>query len=119
MYPLTFILAMLTPVCLFSVGLYWKLSPPKGSSQFLSYRTALSMRSAETWTFAHQNISKLWIRIGLILSVVTAVVMVVFRAQYTSFVLWLIGGQMAFLCVTVFLVDTALKVSFDEAGKRL
>lgn len=119
MYPITFILAMLTPVALFLVGLYWKLAPPKDQKQFLSYRTSLSIRSDASWRFAHQNISKMWVRLGVILGVLTSILMVLFKAQYTSFVLWLIGGQMAFLCVTVFLVDTALKVSFDEEGRRI
>ena len=45
-----------------------------------------------------------------------AVLMVVFRESASSFVLWLIGGQMVFLCISAFLVDALLKNTFDENG---
>ena len=38
------------------------------------------------------------------------------RESASSFVLWLIGGQMVFLCISAFLVDALLKNTFDENG---
>lgn len=119
MYYLAFAIVLLTPVAMFLVGLLWRLHPPKYAGSSFAYRTALSSRSQETWDFAHSHISKLWIRLGLLLSVVSSVLMVMAEENYTSFVLWIIGGQMVFLCISAFLVDTALKHSFDEQGKPL
>ena len=95
MYYVLFVFAMLTPVLMAVVGLIWRIHPPKRDGGFLAYRTALSSKTEETWAFAHRHISKLWLRIGL---------------------LWLIGGQMVFLCISAFLVDALLKNTFDENG---
>lgn len=119
MYYLTFVLVMLTPLALLLVGLRWKLRPPKREGSGLAYRTALSSRTEETWNFAHRHLAKLWVRIGLILSVVSILLMVFLKAHYTSFALWLIGGQMVLLCVSAFLVDSLLKAAFDEEGRRI
>jgi len=119
MYILSFIVAMLPPVGMFAVGLRWKKSPPPFRAGGLAYNTALSAKSEETWTFAHRHCARLWTRIGLILGVLTAAVMWVFRANYRSFFLWLIAGQMVFFCVSAFLVDMLLKNTFDEDGNYL
>ena len=101
MYYVLFVFAMLTPVLMAVVGLIWRIHPPKRDGGFLAYRTTLSSKTEETWAFAHRHISKLWLRIGLLLSILSAVLMVVFRESASSFVLWLIGGQMVFLCLRV------------------
>ena len=119
MYIADFALALLTPLSLFCVGLFWRLSPPKNRDQLLSYRTNLSLKTEATWIFAHQHISKLWIRIGVILSIITIILMVALKDSYELFILWLIGGQMIFLCGSVFFVDSIMKVVFDEDGNNV
>ena len=86
MYYVLFVFAMLTPVLMAVVGLIWRIHPPKRDGGFLAYRTALSSKTEETWAFAHRHISKLWLRIGLLLSILSAVLMVVFRESASSFV---------------------------------
>ena len=73
MYYVLFVFAMLTPVLMAVVGLIWRIHPPKRDGGFLAYRTALSSKTEETWAFAHRHISKLWLRIGLLLSILSAV----------------------------------------------
>ena len=102
MYAACFILTMLPPILILCVGIIWKVSPPKMDSKGLAYRTALSTRSEETWSFAHRHCSKLW-----------------FRDQYLNFILWLLAGQMVFFCLSAFLVDLLLKNGFDEHGNKL
>lgn len=72
MYYVLFVFAMLTPVLMAVVGLIWRIHPPKRDGGFLAYRTALSSKTEETWAFAHRHISKLWLRIGLLLSILSA-----------------------------------------------
>ena len=119
MYTLSFLLAMASPVCIFGVGLLWRLKPPAYLSKGLAYHTTLTAKSPEAWTFAHQHCARLWLRIGLILGVLTAILMTALREHYSKFVLWLIVGQMVILCASVFLVDMLLKNVFDEDGKPL
>lgn len=119
MYYLAFLLVMATPLALLAIGIIWRSRPPRRGGSGLAYRTALSDRSDETWAFAHRHIARLWTRLGLLLGVLSAVLMAVFRTSYSGFFLWLIGGQMVFLCVSAFLVESLLKASFDEKGNRL
>lgn len=118
MYYLIFALVMLTPLALFIVGLSWRFHPPKLEGSGFAYRTALSSRNEETWRFAHRHLTKLWIRLGVLLAVISAGLMVVLKADYTVFFLWIIGGQMVFLCISAFLVESLLKATFDEDGNR-
>ncbi len=119
MYYLSFALTMAVPVCLFILGLAWKISPPPYRSGGLAYNTALSSSSEDAWTFAHRHCARLWLRLGLILGVLSAALMRVFRDCDRSFCLWLIGGQMALFCLSAFLVDALLKNTFDENGNYL
>lgn len=117
MYYLIFALVLITPLALLIIGLFWKLHPPKLKGSSFAYRTALSSRNEETWRFAHRHISNLWIRLGILLTVVSAILMVVLKEDYTVFFLWIIGGQMVFLCISAFLVENLLKAAFDQDGK--
>lgn len=82
----------------------------------LAYRTALSEQNEDTWRFAHAHLSKLWVRLGLALAVVSAGAAYFGRSLLGTLFLWLIGGQMIFLCLSAFLVDGLLKANFNEDG---
>lgn len=114
MYILIFILVMITPLTLLLLGLFWQKHPPKRQDAKLAYRTTLSSKNDETWTFAHRHLSRLWIRIGLILSALSCFLMVVWREIYMDIFLWVIGGQMVLLCISAFLIENLLKMTFDS-----
>lgn len=118
MYILFFFLALLAPAAMFLLGLRWKLKSPKFGGSF-AYHTALSSRSQACWDFAHRHISMLWLRIGLFTGVLAAVLMLVLKSSYQSWVLWMIGGEMVLFCLSAVLVDSLLKSAFDEDGKPL
>lgn len=119
MYTICFILAMAVPIALLLVGIMWRVKPPAFQATGFAYRTVLTMKSPDAWAFAHRHCAKLWIRIGVILGVIATVLMVVFKESYAKFLLWLIGGQMVFFCISAFLVDTLLKNLFDEDGNPM
>ena len=119
MYIAALIFVLLTPVAMLLVGILWKVHPPKYGAGGLAYRTELSSRNEETWKFAHSHISSLWIRLGVLLGLVSGGMMVYFKENYSSLVLWVVGGEMVFLCISAFLVDTALKHGFDENGNKI
>lgn len=113
-YYLVFVLVLATPLALFLLGLRWRNHPPKRDEGLLAYRTALSDKNDETWLFAHRHLSKLWIRIGFLLTVVSCVLMIIWCENYMSFFLWLIGGQMVFVCLSAFLVEGLLRTTFES-----
>ena len=113
------ILTMLTPLAMLAVGLRWRVHLPSRTGGGLAYRTALSARNEDTWRFAHAHLAKLWVRLGLALTVVSAGAIYFGRSLMGSLFLWLIGIQMIFLCLSAFLVDGLLKANFHEDGSRI
>lgn len=112
--------ALVIPIALAVVGLIWHIRPPKKeSSSLLAYRTDLSQRSGETWAFAHKMCARLWLRMGVVLGGATLALLVILRQDCQPYLLWVIVGQMALLCVSVLIVDLALKGGFDENGKPM
>ena len=73
-------------------------------------------QNEDTWRFAHAHLSKLWVRLGLALAVVSAGAAYFGQNLLGTLFLWLIGGQMIFLCLSAFLVDGLLKANFNEDG---
>lgn len=119
MYALCFALVLVAPVLMFVVGLMWKLKPPAFKTGTFVYRTAWTEKSPEVWEFAHVHCAKLWTRYGVILGVLSAVLMVVCKKSYHKFLLWLLGGQMLMLCITIFMMELLIKNLFDENGVRI
>ena len=110
--------SLAVPLALTVVGILWHIRPPKQeSSSLLAYRTSLSQRSEETWKFAHRMCARLWLRMGVVLGVAALAILAIFRQDCQPYLLWVIVGQMALLCVSVLMVDLALKGGFDEDGK--
>ena len=120
MYMLYFIVVMLTPVAMVIVGLMWKISPPPYQSKGLAYSTELTRKDPDAWTAAHRHCARLWMRTGIISGAASAFLMILFRESYSSFWMWLIVGQMALFCVSVFMIDLLLKNTFSDenSGKE-
>ena len=120
MYTLYFIVVMLAPVAMVIVGLIWKISPPPYQSKGLAYSTELTRKDPEAWTAAHRHCARLWLRIGILSGGASALLMVLFRESYSAFWMWLIAGQMALFCVSVFMIDLLLKNTFSDenSGKE-
>lgn len=112
MYELCFIIVMLAPAAMLLIGVVWKISPPPYQSKGLAYSTELTRRDPEAWSTAHRHCARLWARTGVISGGASAVLMVLFKANYASFWMWLIVGQMALFCVSVFMIDLLLKNQF-------
>ncbi len=118
MYIAALILTLITPVSMVVMGCLWKWKTPTRDHVF-SYRSELAMKNEETWEFAHVHIRDLWVRVGISTLVLTLILMRVFADSYSSFVLWLLLGQMVFFCGCVFFVDSIMKAVFDKDGNRV
>ena len=114
MYKLYFLVVMLAPIAMLAVGLMWSISPPRYQSKGLAYSTELTRKDPDAWAMAHRHCAKLWTRIGIISGAASAVLMVLLKEEYSSFWMWLIVGQMALFCVSVFMVDLLLKNTFES-----
>lgn len=113
MYEIYFSIVMLAPAAMLIVGLMWKISPPPYQSKGLAYSTEITRKNSDAWAAAHRHCARLWMRTGIISGGASAFLMILFKENYSVFWMWLIVGQMALFCVSVFMIDLLLKNQFD------
>ena len=118
MYIFYFALVMLSTAAMVIVGLMWKISPPPYQAKGLAYSTELTRKNPEAWTAAHRHCARLWTRTGLVSGAASAFLMVLFKENYPAFWMWLIAGQMALFCVSVFMIDLLLKNTFSDENNE-
>ena len=115
---LSFLSAQIIPVTILAAGYYYKSHVPK--TMKTGYRTARSMRSRETWVFAHRMLGRLWRPLGWALLTVSffgmfAVLMINKDALETA--TGVLGAvQAAAMLATLIPIERALKQNFDENG---
>ena len=114
---------LIMPLMMVGFGLLLMKNPPKKINSYYGYRTRRSVRSQETWDFAHYFFGKLWLVCGLVSLPISLVplCMVLGKSEQVISVAGLIvlGIQTLLLLVTILLTERALKKNFDEFGKPL
>ena len=114
---------LIIPLLMVGFGLLLMKNPPKKINSVYGYRTRRSVRSQETWDFAHYYFGKLWLVCGLVSIPISLVpiCLVLGKSEHVISVAGLIvlGIQTLLLLVTILLTERALKKNFDEFGKPL
>ena len=113
MYEIYFSIVMRAPAALLIVGLMWKIFPPPYQSKGLAYSTEITRKNPDAWAAAHRHCARLWMRTGIISGGASAFLMILFKENYSVCWMWLIVGQMALFCVSVFMIDLLLKNQLD------
>ena len=116
------LLAMLiTPLTMVGFGLAFLKDPPKSINSFYGYRTKRSIKTQDTWNFAHHFCGKLWLICGLVsipFSLVPVWLVVDKSKEVVSMTgLIVLGIQVVVLLATLIPVERALKNHFDEFGR--
>ena len=114
---------LLMPLMMVGFGLLLMKNPPKRINSVYGYRTRRSVRSQDTWEFAHHYFGKLWLVCGLVsipISLVPICLVLGKSEQVISMTgLIVLGLQTLLMLVTIILTERALKNNFDEFGKPL
>ena len=114
---------LIIPLLMVGFGLLLMKNPPKKINSVYGYRTRRSVRSQDTWDFAHYYFGKLWRVCGLgsIPISLIPICLVLGKSEQVISVAGLIvlGIQTLLLLVTILLTERALKKNFDEFGKPL
>lgn len=114
---------LLMPLMMVGFGLLLMKNPPKKINSYYGYRTRRSVRSQETWDFAHYYFGKLWLVCGLVSIPISLVpiCLVLGKSEQVISVAGLIvlGIQTLLLLVTILLTERALKKNYDEFGRPL
>lgn len=113
---------LLVPLTMVSFGLYFVKKAPKNINYIFGYRTDMSMKNKDTWSFAHKYCGKLWLIIGTLLLLVTLVAacLLIGKAEDTvgnvSLIICML--QLIFLIIPIIPTEMALRRTFDKNGNR-
>lgn len=114
---------LLIPLTMVGFGKYFIKKAPKEINMIFGYRTTMSMKNKDTWAFAHKYCGKLWLKLGYILLVASAIAMFVVIGKdekaIGSFGGIVCGVQMIFLIGTIFTTEKALRKTFDKDGNKI
>ncbi len=117
-----FICNLLVPIILIVCGFLLYKHPPKQRNGIIGYRTKMSRKSSETWLFAQRYCGRLWLKIGLLITIPTILVQLPFMHSSVdtigtaTFIIEMV--QVAIVLFTILPVELALRRVFDENGIR-
>ena len=114
---------LLIPLLMVGLGKLLAKHPPKRINGVSGYRTKRSMKTQETWEFAHRYFGNLWFRLGLVL-IPLSVLPLIFVYGKDIDQIGIVGAVVTLfeivpMIVPVFSTERALKENFDEYGKPL
>ena len=113
---------LIIPLTMIILGrIMWK-RPPRSVNSFIGYRTSRSMKSMETWKFAHEYAGQLWWKLGWILLIPSIAVHFPFYHSADD-AIGALGGilclaQCGVMTASIFFIERALKRNFTEFGTR-
>lgn len=117
---------LLTPLTMMIMGLiYFKGGYPKKINYSSGYRTKLSMRNQETWSFAQKLYGKVWFIIGSIIVLPSVVPMLFVISSEADDIngIGCTGGyvvivQMFIMILSIIPIESALKKKFPESASE-
>lgn len=115
-----FLSGLLIPLTMLFFGWRFQKHPPEDINRIYGYRTARSMKNADTWQVAHVCCGKLWLRLGAALMLLTAVAFaLLYGAAMQTVAFFGLGAMLAqafVLVCSVIPVERKLKKTFDDYG---
>lgn len=117
-----FIVNLIIPAVMLFGGYMMKTCPPRSISRWVGFRTALSMKNADTWALAHACCGRVWWKAGWISLALSVLVQLPFakagEETLETLALVMVLAQSFMLLGTVVYVQRELKLMFDERGRR-
>ncbi len=113
---------MAGPLLMLGFGLIYLLAPPKEANYSLGYRFFWSMASLEVWKFTHTLAGAIWSALGLVLTVLMAVICNGFRDQMPMDMIWsgvtCLLWELGLTVLSVLAVNIVVFLTFDRQGFR-
>ena len=115
---------LLIPATMIGFGRMMEKKPPREINSIYGYRTKRSMKSQDTWDFAHEYCGRLWVKAGwaLVPLAVLGQALTLLCPDVQSMCNWSLVPttvETVVMAATIFPVERALKRNFDKDGKRL
>mgnify|MGYP002526371800 CR=1 FL=1 len=121
-YIMMFICNLLIPIVMLICGFFMFKYPPKEINGIIGYRKTMSRKNMDTWKFAHDYCGRLWMKLGLLLLILSIIIQIPFAQSgenaigYMTIAVEVI--QLVALLGSIIFVERALKKAFDENGVR-
>ena len=113
---------MAGPLALLGFGLLYLIAPPKEANYGLGYRFWWSMASLDAWQFTHRLVGMVWSAMGLMLTVIMALICNAFRRMEPMDMVWsavkCLGWELALTLIACIAIDVVVIVTFDKDGFR-
>ncbi len=113
---------MAGPLLLLGFGLVYLLMPPEEANYSLGYRFWWGMSSLEAWQYTQRIAGFVWVGLGLVLTVVMAIICNGFRRLAPMDMVWsavrCLLWELGLTAVACLGVDIAVIVRFDKDGFR-
>lgn len=115
------IINFILPITFLIFGFIYSKHPPKKINSYSGYRTAMSMKNYETWTFAHKALGRILLLIGVLFllgAIVTSLLVICDCEIEIILVISTIEVyvQLVSFLISCLLVEKTLKKEFDENG---
>ena len=116
------LMELLIPAMMIGCGIWFIKKPPSKINYVFGYRTRRSMMNRDTWDFANRYCGKVWLVLGIIITPADIIAMItVFGKtifEIGNFSTILLFVQIIPMLLTVFIVESKLKKTFDDYGRR-
>ena len=117
-----FLSNLLVPILIIVCGFILYKYPYKKINDIYGYRTGSSKKNKETWKFAQKYCGALWIKLGVILLVISFLVQycilkyIPSSAEMVGYIICTL--QVIIIIVSIIPVEKALKKNFDKDGNK-
>ena len=114
------ILVMAGPLALLGLGLYYFLLPPKEANHSAGYRFRYGMRKVKVWQFMQRIAGMVYSVVGLVLTVVMAIICIRFGSMEAEAMLWsaakCILWELGVIALATLGINVTVVVFYDSEG---
>ena len=114
------IFVMAGPLALLGLGLYYFLLPPKEANHSAGYRFRYGMSKIKVWRFMQRVAGMVYSGVGLVLTVVMAIICIRFGSMEAEAMLWTAAKCILWEFVIIALASLAINVTvvvfYDDQG---
>ena len=101
------------PVMIIVIGYLMNKYPPQKPNWFIGYRTRKSMQNNEVWKIANQYCGTVWIKLGILMLIITSIIFVLASLNIINFtenlLIIVTITEVIILVQTIFIVENKIK----------
>lgn len=107
-------MVLILPAAVLSMGLMFKLRPPRHINWLYGYRTKRSMASQEAWDAAHRMGGQMWTAIGVALLTLSVLAVLFLSADKVTVTCIVYGASFVGIIIPLVIIQYRLKKAVDK-----